>query len=183
MGQYYEMSMGTARCGAGPMTRTGTMNREAMRTIQSIATRAGVYLGQGATELERLHGIVIPVYADLEEEPILGFTLGRLPDTPPSLYHPAYVTLHIGITPDQTRLGYAYLAASLLVDPGGCSAPLPPITGDAVRMVPTDERIAWLQALALLVPPDLDLSHEPLHQIATRLRVPEPLLELYVASD
>ena len=60
------------------------MDREARRIIQSIATRAGVYRRAGAAALEQLYDVVIPVYADLEEEPILGFTLGRLPDAIPS---------------------------------------------------------------------------------------------------
>lgn len=158
------------------------MNREAISSIQTIAERAGVYRGQGVTGLERLHDAVIPVYAELEEEPILGFTLGRLPDAPPSRHHPAYVTLHIGATPDQARLGYAYLAASLLVDPGGCSAPLPPMSQDAVLALHHDERVAWLQALALLVPPGLDLAEHSLGELAKLLRVPEPLLELYAKA-
>jgi hypothetical protein len=158
------------------------MTFEAMSAIQSIAARSGVYAGQGAVALERLHDIVIPVFVDLEEEPILGFTLGRMPDTPPSLHHPAYVTIHTGTTHDQARLGYAYLAASLLVDPGGCSAPLPPATRAAVDALPQDERNAWLQALALLVPPELDLDASPRNELAALLRVPEPLLELYTVA-
>lgn len=158
------------------------MDREARRIIQSIATRAGVYRRAGAAALEQLYDVVIPVYADLEEEPILGFTLGRLPDAIPSRHQPAYVTLHLGTTRDQARLAYAYLAASLLVDPGGCSAPLPPATWEEACNLPTDERIAWLQALTLLVPPDTDLSQRPLRGLAEHLRVPEPVLEVYARA-
>jgi hypothetical protein len=154
-----------------------------MTHIQSVANQAGVYAGLAPTRLERLHDLVIPVPADLDEEPVLGFTMGRPADIPLSREHPAFVTLHTGTTHEQVRLAYAYLAAWLLIDGRGCSAPLPPPTTAAMQALSDDDRACWLQALALLVPPDVEADGRSPAEIARLLLIPETLLELYVTQN
>jgi hypothetical protein len=158
------------------------VDRETIAQLQSIAREAGVYAGRTATRLERLHYLVIPVETDLEEEPVLGFTPGRPPDVPPAREHPAYASLHIGATREQERLAYAYLAAWLFVDGRGCSAPLPPSTRDGLLALPEDEQANWLQALALLIPADLDWTGASLEETARLLHLPLPMLEFYAIA-
>jgi hypothetical protein len=155
---------------------------DAIAHIQTVATQAGVYAERAPTRLDRLHEVVIPVPADLEEDPVLGFTMGRPAGVPPCRECPAYVTLHSGATREQERLAYAYLAASLLVDGRGCSVPLPPSTVAALHALPDDDRECWLRALALLVPPDGDWTGLSVAEAARLLLIPESLLEFYVAA-
>lgn len=158
------------------------MDRDTIAHLQSIAREAGVYAGRAATRLERLHDLVIPVETDLEEEPVLGFTPGRPPAMPPSREHPAYASLHIGATREQERLAYAYLVAWLIEDGRGCSAPLPPSTRDGLLALPEDEQASWLQALSLLIPPDLDWTGASLDDTARLLQLPLPMLEFYALA-
>jgi len=155
------------------------MDAGAIMQLQALAQRAGVYAGQGATRLERLHNLVIPVEGELEEASVLGFTPGRPRGVPPSREHPAYALLHIGTTREQERLAYAYLVAWLILDGRGCSVPLPPPTTLGLLALPDRDRTSWIEALTLLIPPDLNWTAAPLDDIARLLQLPLPMLEFY----
>jgi hypothetical protein len=52
----------------------------------------------------------------------------------------------------------------------------------AFQALPDDERSSWLQALALLIPPDCEQSGLSLAEAARALMIPEQLLEMFIAA-